>query len=69
MSMELQRWSAGFKEDILKCDEECSGGGYEKTNGSDDPGKLGPGDSRSNGAAERAVKALGEHVRNRGCDW
>ena len=56
MSMALQRWSAGYKEVILKCDEEPSMKSVqvEVRRRRMDPTILEnsiPGDRRSNGAA------------------
>ena len=58
----------GYKEVILKCDGEPAMQSVQEEvkRRRVDPTILEnsiPGDSRSNGAAERAVKALGEHVR------
>ena len=58
----------GYKELILKCDGEPAMKSVQEEvkRRRADPTILEnsvPGDSRSNGAAERAVKALGEHVR------
>ena len=58
----------GYKEVILECDGEPAMKSVQEEvkRRRMDPTILEnsvPGDSRSNGATERAVKALGEHVR------